>query len=371
MKIAVFGNYPQWLIQFRGPMLKRMAEKGHSVYACAPSASEDVKAQLADIGVRYAHIPLSRANLNPLKNFKSFICFYQFLLKIKPEYLFVYTVKPVILGSLAAKFAGTDKIFSMIEGLGFVFTESEESKISWLKTFISFFYRLSLKCSSKIFFLNQDDHDYFLKSKLIDKNQGVLLDGIGVDLEYYSPVSLPEQISFVMIARLIKEKGVCEYVRAAEIIKQEFPLVKFTLVGWLDEHPSSLSSLELEQLLAKNCVNYLGRLEDVRPAIRAASVYVLPSYYREGLPRTIQEAMAMARPIITTEAPGCRHTVINGANGYKVPVRNAQRLAEAMKKFIINPELAGEMGRQSRKIAELRFNEDDITDKIMNVMELE
>lgn len=370
MKIAVFGNYPQWLIRFRGPMLKRMAEKGHSVYACAPSASEDVNAQLADIGVRYAHIPLRRANLNPLNNFKTFICFYQFLLKIKPEYLFVYTVKPVILGSLAAKLAGTDKIVSMIEGLGFVFTELEESKINWLRVFISFFYRLSLKCSSKIFFLNQDDYDYFLKSKLIDKNQGVVLDGIGVDLEYYYPVSLPEQISFVMIARLIKEKGVCEYVRAAEIIKQDFPWVKFTLVGEVDEHPSSLSSLELEQLLVKNCVNYLGRLEDIRPAIRAASVYVLPSY-REGLSRTIQEAMAMARPIITTEAPGCRQTVINGVNGYKVPVRNVQRLAEAMKKFIINPELAGEMGHQSRTIAEARFNEDDITDKIMSVMELE
>jgi len=369
VKIVVFGNYPRWLIQFRGPMLKKMKEKGHCVYACAPFASEDVKTQLSDIGVKYTHIPLFREGLNPLNELKTLICFYLFLLKIKPDCLFVYTVKPVIFGSFAAKLAGINKIVSMIEGLGFVYTESDSGSSSWLKFCVNFLYRISLKFSSKILFLNQDDYSYFSDSKLIDKNQGVVLDGTGVDLEYYCPVPLPERISFVMIARLIKEKGVYEYVRAAEIIKDEFPWVEFTLVGWIDEHPSSFSLKELGQLLAKGCVNYVGRLEDVRPAIRGASVYVLPSY-REGLPRTIQEAMAMARPIITTDVPGCRQTVVNGVNGFKVPPRNIQKLAEAMKKFIINPELVGKMGYQSRIMAVSRFNKDDITEKIMKIMEL-
>ncbi len=369
MKIVVFGNYPRWLIQFRGPMLKKMVEKGHSVYACAPSASENVKAQLSDIGVKYTHIPLFREGLNPLNELKTLICFYLFLLKIKPDRLFVYTVKPVIFGSFSAKLAGIDKIVSMIEGLGFVYTESDDGSTSWLKLCVSFLYRISLKFSFKILFLNQDDHDYFLKSKFIDKKQGVVLDGTGVDLEYYFPVPLPGKISFVMIARLIKEKGVYEYIRAAKIVKKEFPWVEFTLVGWIDEHPSSFSFKELGLLLAENCVNYIGRLEDVRPALRDASVYVLPSY-REGLPRTTQEAMAMARPIITTDVPGCRQTVVDGVNGFKVPPRDIRQLAEAMKKFIINPELAGKMGHQSRIMAVSRFNKDDITGKIIKIMEL-
>ncbi len=349
-------------------MLKRMVEKGYSVYACAPFASHDIEKQLSDMGVQYAHIPLFREGMNPLRDLKTFVSIYLFLLKIRPDYLFVYTVKPVIFGSFAAKFAGVGRIVSMIEGLGFVFTESGGSR-NWLRIVVSCLYRLSLKFSFRIFFLNNDDYYYFSKTGLMAEQQGVVLDGIGVDLEYYSPVPFPEKVSFVMIARLIKEKGVYEYIKAADIVRREFPWVEFSLVGWFDEHPSSLSAEELDRLLVKKHVNYLGRMEDVRPAIQAASVYVLPSY-REGLPRTVQEAMAMARPIITTDVPGCRQTVVDGVNGYKVPVKNVDKLAEAMKKFIVNPDLAETMGYQSRMIAVSRFNKDDITEKIMNVMEL-
>lgn len=364
----MLGNFAEWLINFRGPLLEEMAKRGNSVYACAPDASEKIRTQLAKIGVNYVNIPLSRDKLDPLLDIRTIVRFYKLLVKIKPDYVFVYTIKPVVFGSFAAKLAGVDTIISMVEGLGFVYSESANKK-SWLKYLVNFLYRKSLKFSSRTIFLNKEDAQFFKETRLIHEDQGVVLNGTGVDLEYYTVSPMPEQISFLMIARLIKEKGIYEYIKAAETVKKDFPAVQFNLVGWIDEHPSSLSEKELKSLVDKGNVNYLGRLDDVRPAITSASVFVLPSY-REGFPRTIQEAMAMGRPVITTDVPGCRETVVEGVNGYMVPAEDVEGLVNAMEKFIKIPELASEMGQQSRNTAVSYFNKDDITKRILKIIGL-
>ena len=203
----------------------------------------------------------------------------------------------------------------------------------------------------------------------------MVVNGSGVNVTDFNVLPLPQneqqqaKISFLLIARLLVDKGVREYAEAAKIIQQQYPHVEFNLVGWIDENPSAITQQELDQWVTKKTVKYWGKLADVRPAIAESSVYVLPSY-REGTPRTVLEAMAMGRAIITTDAPGCRETVVDGDNGFLVEVKSVDSLVDAMQKFINQPELIEKMGNRSREIALHKYDVHQVNTHMMQEMGL-
>jgi len=368
-RIIVLGSIDESLVNFRRCLLEKMVADGHQVFACAPNASLENRDKLSKMGVTYYNVNLERTGLNPIKDLMTFYELIQLFKRIKPDIFLGYTIKPVTYGSLAARFAGVSKIYTMIEGVGYAFLGMGlKSKI--ISIIASNLYRLALRFNEKIFFLNPDDLDMFLGRKLLRDDQAVMLNGIGVDLEKFSVLPYPDSVSFLLIARLLRDKGVCEYAEAARIIKQKYPESRFRLVGFIDaNNPATISEEELNSWINSATIEFLGRLYDVRPAIADTSVYILPSYH-EGMPVTVMEAMAMGRPVITTESPGCRETVRNGENGFLVPVKDVPALVEAIEYFIRQPDDIKRMGQASRQIAEDKYDVHKVNAVIFKTMEL-
>ena len=385
-KIVVLGSFAESLINFRGSLLQEMVKRGLQVVACAPGASIEVKNSLHIMGVDYCDVNIERTGLNPIKDLQTILRLFRLFRKIKPDVFLGYTVKPVIYGSLAANFAGLSRIYSMITGLGYT-VGGGDLKSKLVSIIVRALYRLSLKTNHRIFFQNPDDRNLFIQLGILrNQKQTVLINGTGLDIDYYSPLPLPSKLSFLMIARLLKDKGIREYAESARYIKCKHPNIPFLLVGTTDTNPMSICKGELESLIKEGIFEYLGKLPDVRPAIVKSSVYVLPSYYREGMPRTLLEAMSMGRPIITTDAPGCRETVkltpegkrqrdrgervMKGENGFLIRPRDVKALVKAMEKFLEVPSLVESMGKRSREIAEEKFDVHKVNAVILKAMDL-
>jgi glycosyltransferase involved in cell wall biosynthesis len=346
------------LINFRGSVIRCMVEAGMKVYALAPDYDKELSQLVVDLGAYPVKFSLSRTGINPIRDGLDTLRLALLLRRLRPDVTLGYFIKPVIFGTLAAWLAGVPRRVAMIEGLGYVFTSTggpEPLKRKLLRGLVSRLYRFALARAQQVVFLNQDDINEFVDAGLVQDCKVFKLGGIGVDLTEWSltqPVMKP--ITFLLIARLLREKGILEYVGAAEIVKARYPAVRFVLLGGLDPNPGSLSKAEVEVWVAEGLLEWPGHVT-VKPWLAHASVFVLPSY-REGVPRSTQEAMAMGRPIITTNAPGCRETVDDGINGFLVPVRDVPALAAAMLRFIENPALITAMGLQSRRLAEERFD---------------
>ncbi len=371
MRILVLGSIPESLINFRGPMLRAMVACGHEVIACSPAASAEIIDQLANLGVSYRDIELDRTGICPINDIRYVARLYRLLKRIKPDVFLSYTVKPVIYGSIAARIVGVPRIYSIISGLGYAFT-SNGIKARAVGILVRWLYTLSLRFNKTVFFQNPDNRRKFLESGIVNSSdRTVLVNGSGVDLSYYQPSSFPTMITFLLMARLIKEKGVYEYVEAARILKQRYPTVKCLLAGYIDTNPSAISKATLKNWIDSGCIEYLGYLTDVRPAIDVSSVYVLPSYYPEGVPHSILEAMAMGRPIITTDTPGCRETVQHGRNGLIVSEKNVSALVNSMEYFISKPESIHSMGIQSLQIVCDKFDVNKINALILRTMQLD
>lgn len=369
-RVVVLGSLPESLVNFRGPLIREMREAGHEVHAASPPADPETVARLRDMGVQHHTLPLARTGLNPLQDLGSLLAMCRLFRKLEPDCLLAYTIKPVIYGCLAARAVGVPRCYAMIEGLGYTF--AGRGARGWLLGKVArTLYRLALRRAERVFFLNPDNFRVFTDLGLLrDRQQAVLIDGIGVNLTEFSPAPMPATPSFLMIARLLRDKGIYEYVEAARQVKARYPEARFRLVGWIDDNPDSVTEAELGDWVTEGAVEYLGRLDDVRPAIADCSVYVLPSFH-EGMPRTVMEAMAMGRPVVTTDAPGCRETVVDGGNGYLVPPGDAEALAEALLRFVEQPERVPQFGAASRRIAEKRFDEHRINRIILDVMRLE
>jgi glycosyltransferase involved in cell wall biosynthesis len=370
MKIVVVAGVARSLTNFRGPLLKSIVDMGHEVVACAPDRPEDVIGGLAELGVAYQQVPIQRTGVNPLYDMGTVMSLRRLFLQLEPDYALFYTIKPVIYGSFAARMARVPHVFSMITGLGYAFSEGS-LKQRLLGSVVQTLYRHALKGNTAVFFQNPDDRQLFLETQLLrDPGKPVLINGSGVDLAHYRKVpQVTDQIVFLLIARLLRDKGIYEYVEAARIVTRKHPDVVFRLVGPFDSNPSAIGRSMVEEWQREGVIEYLGETRDVRPYIAESSVYVLPSY-REGTPRTVLEAMAMGRPIVTTDAPGCRETVVDGANGYLVPVKNVNRLAEAMERFIENPELIPAMGEESWRIAVEKYDVHKVNAVILQTMGL-
>ena len=370
-KIMIIGGVARSLLNFRGDLIDEWLSMDYEVVALAAQATDDIKQKLFAKGINYQAIPLERDGINPFKDIKALYRIYSTIKMERPSYLFLYTVKPVIYASTAARFFPQIKVCSMITGLGYVFS-GKSVKQNVLSKIIRLFYRYALQKNDLILFQNPDDLNLFNQLELISKNQKtVLVNGSGVNIThfYFSKIKRQSKFVFLLIARMLKSKGIADFVQAAELIKSKYEQVSFKLLGPLSDGPDGIDRSLLESWTDKGLVEYLGRTSDVRPYIEDCSVYVLPSY-REGMPRSVLEAMAMGRPIITTDAPGCRETVEEGVNGFLVPIRDSKALAAAMERFIEKPELVSKMGRESRQIAEEKYDVRKVNKVILEAMGL-
>ena len=350
--ILLVAGFADSVLLFRGDLIRTFQARGMTVHVAAPGLGAGTTAsdRLMEHNIVPHDIPLRRTGLNPFADLHTLVRLFSLMKDLKPDLVLSYTIKPVIYGSLAAAAARIQRRFALITGLGYAFQSGKPSSL--LQSVAQRLYRAALSGIDKVFFQNPDDEILFKERGIVSaRTPTCVVNGSGVDVARFPVSPLPPGPPvFLMIGRLLTDKGVREYAAAAKEVKRAHPEARFTLVGWIDSNPSAITEAELHQWIDEGTIEFLGRLDDVRPAIAAASVFVLPSY-REGTPRTVLEAMAMGRPIITTDAPGCRETVRHGDNGFLVPVKDAAAFAEAMTTFLCNTSLLDPMARRSREIA--------------------
>lgn len=374
MRIVLLGTTASCVIGFRGDLIKDLVARGHEVYAFALDYDERSSSVVQELGAAPIRYSFSRAGLNPGGDLINMLKLTRVLKRLKPDVVLTYFAKPVIFGTVAARLAGIKRVVGMLEGLGYVFTDDPRRVASFkhklLRHIQVLLYRFTVPLLERLIFLNRDDpkdliHRYGLRVKEI-----TVLGGIGLDLERFK-YSLPKSnpMTFLFVGRLLKEKGVHEYVEAARLIKERYPETRFLVLGGLDEeNPGGLTKDELNRLVEHDIVEYPGFVDNVATWIEQSSVFVLPSY-REGLPRSTQEAMAMGRAVITTDVPGCRETISGNRNGILVPVADVEALVDAMVRFIEDPELILTMGQEGRRIAEECYDVRSVNSALIGFLE--
>ncbi|MGE8537934.1 MAG: glycosyltransferase family 4 protein [Acinetobacter sp.] len=376
-KIIIIGTTAYNLYGFRKDFMLSCLAQNYHVYAFVSEYDEQWIDKIKNLGVTPITYQLSRGGLNPLTDLYST---YQLIKKIKqiqPDIVFSYSTKPVIYATLAAYKTKVPYIYGMIEGLGSPFTmhkHGQSLKAKFIRFMQVSLYRLVFPYLDKIIFLNHDDpkdlvHQYNIYHK---KNAIKVLGPIGLNLKEYAYTKWDNQknISFIFVARLIAEKGIFEYLEAARIVKKQYPEIAFKIIGGLDpENLTSLKQAELDRLIETGIIDYAGFVTDVDQRIRNSAVFVLPSY-REGVPRSTQEAMAIGRPVITTDVPGCNETVVDGVTGFLIPKWDVAALVEKMIYFIEHPERVNTMGYQGYLYAKKNFNADLINHKLLQMLEI-
>ena len=364
-KVVIVANTVWSIINFRAGLIRALVESGYEVVTVAPP--DEYAARLPDLGCRYTPLPIDGGGTHPGRDLLLLWRLLRLLRRERPDVYLGYTVKPNIYGSLAARTLGIP-VINAITGLGAAF-----SRQNWLTLLVRGLYRLALTRSAKVFFQNEDDRRLFVDSRLVSPTKTDRIPGSGVDVERFKPVSLPahhNRFRFLLIARMLYDKGVGEYVKAAQIVKRSSANAEFCLLGFLDvQNPTAISRRQMDMWVAQGVVRYLGVSEDVREVIAKADCIVLPSYYREGVPRTLLEAAAMGRPIITTDSVGCREVVEDGVNGFICRTRDEWDLAKKMKEMLMLSEQERvEMGRRGREKMEREFDERIVIDRYLEVI---
>lgn len=374
MKIAIIGTTAHSILGFRIDLIKSLIAKGHEVYAFAQDYQPNTEKAVETLGAVPVAYTFNRTGLNPFIDLINTFKLAKLLKKNQIEQTFCYFTKPVIFGTLAAILANITKRYAMIEGLGYTFTPQQQGssfKTKLLKRVQVFLYQCILPHLNRFILLNEDD-----RKDLIDhyhiKVETAILGPIGLNLADYPFTAVkPEPVSFLFIGRLLKEKGILEYVEAAKRIKQKYPTAEFVILGPIDtENPGGLTEVELQRLIGEHIIIWPGFVDNVADWIKKSSVFVLPSFYREGFPRSTQEAMAIGRAIITTNLPGCKDSVIEGVNGYLIAPYDIEALAEKMAYLIEHPELIIDMGYNSHQIAVRDFDAIKINKRLMELLDL-
>lgn len=373
-KIVLIGTAASSTINFRSDLIKELQQNSYKVYVFSSEYTSQELEAIQSLGSIPMTYKLNRSGLNPIADIKSTLALANEIRKIKPDLVFCYFSKPVIFGTLAAKLARVPKVIGMLEGLGYTFTEQPRSisrKTKLIKKAQIYLYKLALPQLDKLIFLNPDDPKDLLRKHNIKVKQAEILGGIGLNLSDYSfSNDYPKDITFIFVARLLAEKGIHDYIAAAKIVKDSYPEIKFVVLGAVDKEAlGALRDSELKQVVENDIIQYPGHVNNVAEWIAKSSVFVLPSYYREGVPRSIQEAMAIGRAVITTDVPGCRETVANGVNGFLVEKWNPQALAEKMIYFIENPEKVAIMGYESYKIAQKKFDATEVNKRLLDLLQ--
>lgn len=357
MRVAVVGVLAESLVRFRGELLRAMVAAGHQVLGLAPEEDAGVRSALREMGVDYQSYALERAGMNPLRDLATVRALAGIFRSFRADLVLSYAAKPVVYGTLAARLAGVPRRAAMITGIGSVLQGGPSPRQRALSALLRGLYKAALRQAGLVVFQNPDDERLFRTLKLLGPRTRVArVNGSGVDLAFFAPSPLPSPpVTFLLVGRLIRDKGVVEYVEAARRVRAVRPDVRFQLLGPLDSNPTAIPAGEVESWRAEGVVDYLGSVPDVRPFLASAHVCVLPSY-GEGTPRSVLEAMAMGRPVLVTDVPGCRETVEPGVNGLMVPPRDPEALSRAMLELLDDPAALAEMGRRSRELAERRFD---------------
>ena len=376
MKIVLIGTVASSFYGFRADLIRAMREKQYTVYAFTSEYTDSDLKKIESLGAIPITYELNRGGLNPLSDIVAAYKLSKKIREIKPDLVFSYFSKPVIFGTIAAKLAKVPKIVGMLEGLGYTFTEQPQGlnkKIKLIKKIQVFLYKIALPQLDKLIFLNPDDPKDLIDKYAINVRKVEVLGGIGLNLKDYpyQPLSnIQQPVNFLFIGRLLKEKGIHDFIEAAKKVKEKYSETQFTVLGAIDPYNlGALKQSELDELISSNLIDYPGHVNNVKDWIANSHVFVLPSY-REGVPRSTQEAMAIGRPIITTDVPGCRETVEHGVNGFTVAKWNPEALAEKMIYFIEHTEQIEKMGYESYKIAQEKFDAEKVNQRLLNILGL-
>lgn len=394
-KILVLTGDPKTLICHRGELLKSFSRQGLEVVAAAAVPNRDADQFLHDLSGRYETFDMDRTGLNPVADLRAFLDILLLIRREQPDYIFSYAVKSVVYGSLAAKLSGVPHIYALVPGLGYAFTPDgtwKQRLVSWSTTFL---YGIALRCVDKVFLQNRDDEELLRDRHILPPHvPSYVTNGSGVVLEDFRWKTMTRsdkprkgKLRFVLISRLLKKKGIAEYVQAARLLKHRYPDAEFDLVGPLDSSPDGVSEADILSWSDQGDVNYHGATQDVISHLQNADVFVLPTYYREGVPRCILEALSIGLPVLTTDAVGSRETVeLNekgrmqrdigapmreGTNGILVRPKNLSALIFAMDRLLTksSSEIAA-MGKASRQFAEQRFDVHALNQEILSEMGL-
>ncbi len=365
-KIVIALNTAWNLVNFRAGLIRALVAEGHEVVAVAPN--DEYAPRLAELGCRFVALPMDNKGTHPGRDLLLWFRFLNLLRLERPDVFLGYTVKPNVYGSLAAHVLGIP-VVNNIAGLGAVFIRD-----NWLTRLVRLLYKTALSHSYHVFFQNDEDMKMFVDMGLVAADRISRLPGSGIDLSVFSYAPLlpveNRPFRFLLVARLLWDKGVGEYVEAARMVRRQYPTAKFQLLGFLDvKNPTAVSSTQMSEWENEGVVEYLGVADDVKPYLAAADCVVLPSY-REGVPRSLLEAAAIGRPIVTTDAVGCRDAVDDGVTGLLCCVRDADDLAEKLLRMIeMPPEERVLMGLAGRRKMELEFNEKIVINRYLRVIE--
>lgn len=374
MKIALIGTTAESLIQFRKELINLLHKNGHVVYAFAIDYDDVTKEKVKSFGAIPVHYCFSRTGLNPFSDVINTYKLYKILKSLKLDLAFSYFSKPAIFGTLAAKFARIQKRYAMLEGLGFFFTNSGGQvslRTKLLKKILVSLYKVSFRHIESLILLNADDKRDLLVNEKIQVKKVHILGGIGLNMSDYPYCPPPvDPVSFIFVARFLQEKGVYEFIEAAKIVKNKFPETHFCMLGHLDLHnPGSLTIERLNDLKCNNIIELPDHVDNVQEWLAKASVFVLPSW-REGFPRSTQEAMAMGRAVITSDVPGCRDTVVDGVNGFLIKPKSAEELADKMIYFLNEPDEIKKMGEASYNIAKMNFDSSIVNINLLSILDI-
>jgi len=364
IKIAFLSHVDFNLYRFRLPVMVKLVEEGWEVYAICPKGR--VSERFKDFGIKHIAYDVERKSLNPFKEIKTIYNLYKVLKPLDLDILHTFTSKPNIYGTLAGRLARVPIIINLVEGLGSLYIENN-FKARLVRNIMELLYSFAFRLADKVIVINPDDMNYFIDKRILPSQKAILIKGVGIDTEDFSRANVNEnsvkdlrielnidkdQVVVLMVARLLVHKGVLEYLKSAEALKQRYNnKVEFLLVGDFDlGNPYNISNEVLQDFVSRGIVKFLGWRNDIKELLAIADIFVLPSY-REGIPRTLLEAASMGKPIVTTNTIGCKEVVEIGKNGYLVPPKDIKALEEAIERLILDYDLRKNFGNYSREKA--------------------
>lgn len=371
MKVLVIAGSPRSLYNFRGDLIQELMQSGHEVVAAAAQPEDSIRVEIEKLGCKFVTVPIERSGLNPVSDFRLLIQLIRLMKSEQPNLVFSYTIKPIIWGGIASKLFRSTRFYGLVTGLGFAFQKGGVKR-NLLNAVVRVLYKFALHSANGVIFQNLDNRDMFLDQGIVQENKTFRVHGSGVNTQKFAQKAgnvKEGEFVFLSIARLLKEKGIYEYVEAARIVKAKYPSVTCQLLGAEDPSPDGISIEEIKKMHDSGVIEYLGWTNDVRPCLEASSVFVLASYH-EGLPRTSLEAMSIGRPVLTTNAVGCRDTVVEGENGFCVPVGDSNSLAQKMIWFIENTDRIPEMGAYSRRMVLEKFDVQKVNKMLIGILGL-
>lgn len=353
---------------FRGDLIKDIIANGYDVIVTGPN--RDSVEKIEALGAKFVEIPMNKNGINPVADLKYIWRLRKLLKSEQIDISLGYTIKPFLYGAMAARLAGVKNINSMVAGAGYLFAnKSLKARLLRVATFA--LYKLGFACATHVIFQNVDDLNEFVDKGFVKKSKCHVVNGSGVNMAKFVPSEYPKVPTFFMLGRMIYSKGVMDFLEAARIVKNSATqTVRFMILGKIEKMQDGIKEEDIEPYVKDGIVEHFPETDNIAQYYAQTSVFVLPTAYREGTPRVILEAMASARPIITTFMPGCKETVIEGKNGFFVEIHNPQQLAQKMVYFIEHPEAIAHMGEESLKLCKTKYDVQVVNQDMLRIMEI-